>query len=99
MIYIEDVVVKEGSSPDYIVFNVSLSRLANPNIQEDMRVWFVGYYGYNSYELEVDRAPNSDVYFIQSYVVPELPWPTPLIFIPFLLLMIYYLYKKLFQRR
>ncbi|RLG95874.1 hypothetical protein DRO29_05400, partial [Candidatus Bathyarchaeota archaeon] len=57
------------------------------------------YYGYNQYEFEVDRAPNTGAYFIPSYVIPELPWPTPLIFIPAVITTIYFIYKWKFARR
>ena len=97
-VYVEDITITEGTNPYSIVFNFSLQGIANPDIMQDTNAWFVEYYGYNQYEFEVDRAPNTGAYFIPSYVIPELPWPTPLIFIPAVTLTVYYLYKRRFRK-
>jgi len=98
-VYVEDITITEGTNPYSIVFNFSLQGIANPDIMQDTNVWFVEYYGYNQYEFEVDRAPNTGAYFIPSYVIPELPWPAPLIFIPAVITTIYFIYKWKFARR
>lgn len=81
-----------------IVFSVPLSSIANPDIQEDTRVWVVQYLGCNSHEFEVDRAPNAGSFFISSDVIPNLPWPTPLIFVPVVTASVYFIYKGMFKR-
>ncbi|MCW4023139.1 MAG: hypothetical protein NWF02_08290, partial [Candidatus Bathyarchaeota archaeon] len=89
-VYVEDVTVTTASSPYSICFNVSLSGIANPDIQQDTKIWFVEYEGANSFTTEVDRAPNTESYYIGSESIPELPWPMPLLFIPAVAGTIYY---------
>ncbi len=95
--HLENISVELDS--DSITFNVSLSSMANPCILENTNVWFTEYLGANSYEYEVDRAPNAGSYFIACEVIPELPWPTPLIFIPAVLSTVYLVQKKGYKER
>ena len=92
--YVEDITIIEGTNPYSIVFKVNLSNIANPDIMQDTEVWFVEYYGPNSYELEVDRAPNTGAYFIPYNVIPEMPWPTPIIVIPAIIITIYVIERR-----
>jgi len=93
--YVEEITVTVSNNS--IVFKVSLQSIANPNIQEDINLWFVDYYGSNSYEVEVDRAPNTGSYFISSEIIPNLPWPTPPIFISAVVATICILYFRRFK--
>ncbi|RLI36328.1 hypothetical protein DRO55_03750, partial [Candidatus Bathyarchaeota archaeon] len=79
------------------VFKVLLSSIANPNIQEDTNVWFIEYYGCNSYELQLDRAPDTGSFFISHEVISELPYPTQLILITATIATIYIIYKRRFR--
>jgi len=93
---VEDITVTVNGNN--IVFKVSLASIANPNIQEDTNVWFVEYYGSNSYGHVVDRAPNTGSYFIPYNVIDEFPGHTSLIFIPAIVSAVYFIYKRRFKR-
>ena len=95
--YVDNVTVIEGTSPYSIVFKVLLSSIANPNVQEDTNVWFIEYYGCNSYELQLDRAPDTGSFFISHEVISELPYPTQLILITATIATIYIIYKRRFR--
>ncbi|MCS7120149.1 MAG: hypothetical protein NZ952_02970 [Candidatus Bathyarchaeota archaeon] len=45
-----------------------------------------------------DRAPNFGSYSVTHEVIPELPWPTPLLFIPAVTATVYLIYKWRFRR-
>jgi len=45
-----------------------------------------------------DRAPDTGRYTVAREVIPELPGITPLIFIPAVIIAIYVIYKKKFQK-
>jgi len=93
--HVEDIpVTVDGRS---VVFRVPLLSIANPDIQEDTKVWFVQYLGCDSYEFEVDWAPDVGNYFISSDVIPNLPWPTPLIFVSAVTASVYFIYKRMFK--
>ena len=77
-----------------IAFRVPLLSIANPGIQEDTKVLFVQYFGPNSYELVVDRAPDVGNYFISSNIIPNLPWPTPLIWITAVIATVYLMHSR-----
>lgn len=44
-----------------------------------------------------DKAPDTDNYTIAHNVIPELPWPTPLVFIPAVVATVYFIYNRRFQ--
>jgi len=44
-----------------------------------------------------DRAPDSGRYEVSHEVVPELPWPTPIIFIPSVVFSVYMIYRRRFR--
>lgn len=94
--YVEDIVVTTAGNS--LTFNVSLQSIANLAIEQDTNVWFAEYYGSNSFGQVVDRAPNTGSYFISSEVIPELPWPTPLIFVPAVVAAVFIIYKRGFKR-
>ena len=94
--YVSDITVTvDGRN---IVFIVSLSSISNPSILQDTNVWFVEYYGSNSYEFEVDRAPNTESYLIKYYEIPNLPGVTALVFIPAVLATVYLVYRWRFRQ-
>ncbi|MBS7614454.1 hypothetical protein KEJ18_01785 [Candidatus Bathyarchaeota archaeon] len=45
-----------------------------------------------------DRAPNKGNYSVSHEVIPELPWPTPLIFVPVVAATVYYISKRRFKK-
>jgi len=90
--YVEDITVAANGRS--IVFKVPLLSIANPSIQEDTKVSFVQYFGPNSYELVVDRAPDVGNYFIASNIIPNLPWPTPLIWITAVVATVYLMHTR-----
>ncbi len=45
-----------------------------------------------------DRAPNKNNYSVNHEVIPELPWPTPLIFVPAVAATVYYISKRRFKK-
>jgi len=44
-----------------------------------------------------DRAPDSGMYHVSHEVIPELPWPTPIVFIPSIVLSVYVIYRRKFR--
>ncbi|MFQ6095502.1 MAG: hypothetical protein ACE5NN_05105 [Candidatus Bathyarchaeia archaeon] len=93
----DTITVTDSTSPNSLCFNVSLNSIANPDVQENTELWFETYYGGDNYTTVLDRAPDKREYFISSEVIPELPWPTPLVFIPAVALSIYILYRRRFK--
>lgn len=47
----------------------------------------------------LDRAPDTGAYYLAHEVIPELPWPTPLVFIPALIVTVYITYTRRFRQR
>ncbi|MEM2888482.1 MAG: hypothetical protein QXI71_05645 [Candidatus Bathyarchaeia archaeon] len=45
-----------------------------------------------------DRAPDTGNYSVSHEVIPELPWPTPLIFVPAVAATVYYISKRRFKK-
>jgi len=45
-----------------------------------------------------DKAPDAGVYTVSHAVIPELPWPMPLVFIPAVVATVYILYRRRFRQ-
>ena len=88
------VIVMVGTSPPSITFTVAFSDVANPDVQQDTGIRFVNYQGANSFTTTLDAAPDYGNFVIYYEVIPELPWPTPLIFIPAVAATIFFIYKR-----
>lgn len=92
--FVDNIEVETSTSPPSIVFNVSLSAIANPDVQENTGVWFYTYRGVNSLTGELDRAPDTGTYFIASSIIPEIPELSLVVFLPAIVLAALLLYRR-----